>query len=410
MVVRSLETRGLHEEARKYLQPFIEGQGKKVFPGNFKSSEGVFHAAYPYPDNDPYTALGYNMNHGWVLWGLCEHYFWTRDNADIMAILPNIISACDWIIKERQATKVLNPDGTKPIEWGLAPAGQLEDVEEFLYFYSTNAYYYAGLKTAAEVLRDIGHSEAERIGLEAKEYKKDILESIRRATAETPVVRLLDGSYIPYVPHRAYVTTHLKEGWIREGLYSSLHLLDAGIFKPNDIAVTWLLQNLEDNIFVSRESGYGIEDLESNFFDLGGFTKQPCLLSNSTAHLLRDEIPNQLRVLWNTFAASYYRDAKCFAEWVRHLGEGGGPLYKTPDEAKFCNYLRNMLVYEDGSTLRLGMGVPRNWMDDGKSIQIKRAATFFGQMDMSIKSHISQGFIKAEISLPSRNRPNKILH
>ena len=403
MVARSLEMRGEHKEARSILEPFLASQSTQVFPGNFKSKDGVFHAAFPYPDRDPYTALGYNMNHGWVLWGLAEHYKWTGDATDLQKMAPSLVKACDWITRERQATKVLNPDGTKPVEWGLAPAGQLEDVSEFLYYYSTNAYYYVGMRTAVEALARIQHPQASRIHKDAEAYKADILASIREATATAPVVKLRDGTWAPYVPPRAYVNTHLKEGWIREGLYPALHLLDGEVFKQGDLPVTWLLEDLEDNIFLSKESGYPVVDMKAEFFDFGGFNKQPNLLANCVANLRRDEVPQFLRVLFNTCAASYYRDTVCFAEWVRKFGQGGGPVYKTPDETKFCNYLRNMLVFEEGDTLKLAMGVPGEWMTDGKTVRIARAATFFGPMDMKITSHAAQGFVTASLSLPARN-------
>lgn len=403
MVAESLEMRGEHEEAMRLEEPFLASQGALPLPGNFQGKDGLLYAAYPDPEKDTYTAQGYNMHHGWALWNICNHYKWTRDRHWLESVAPKLVDACDWITRERQATKVMNPDGTKPVEWGLAPAGDLEDVEEYLYWYATNAYYYVGLKTCADVLNEIGHPEAERLAKDAADYRNDILTSVREAIANAPVVELKDGTWVPYVPQRAYVMTHLKEGWIREGLYPALHLLDADLVEPDSEPVTWLLQDLEDNIFLSKESGYGVEDQLAGFFDFGGFNLQPNLLTNSMAHLRRGETPNFIRVFYNTFWASFYPDIVCFAEWVRHYGQGAGPLYKTPDECKFVNYMRNMLIYEEGDQLRLGTGVPRAWMEDGKSIRITRAATFFGQMDMTIVSHVAQGRIEASITLPTRN-------
>ncbi len=403
MVAQSLEMRGLTGEAYRLLQPFPVCQGVKPLPGNFKSKDGLLYAAHPDAEHDPYTAQGYNMHHGWALWNLCEHYKWTRDAEWLKTIAPKLISACDWITRERQATKVMNPDGTKPVEWGLAPAGDLEDVEEYLYFYATNAYYYIGLESAAEVLAEIGHPEAKRLARDAADYKADIVESIRESTATSPVVKLRDGTWVPYVPPRAYALTHLKEGWIREGLYPALHLMDANVLEPHSPLMDWLLEDLEDNVFLSDESGYHVEDFEKQFFDFGGFNPQPNLLSNSFAHLRRDEVNQFLRVFWNECWASLYPDTMCFAEWVPNFGKGGGPLYKTPDESKFVHYMRHMLVFEEGDTLKLGMGVPRAWMSDGKTIRIERAATFFGPMDLLISSHAGEGYVSAKVTLPSRN-------
>jgi len=403
MVAQSLEMRGEHDEAARLLEPFIVCQGKKPLPGNFRSQEGLLYAAHPDPENDPYTAQGYNMHHGWALWKLAEHYFYTLDREYLERIAPALVAACDWITRERQATMVPEPDGTRPVEWGLAPPGDLEDVEEYLFWYATNAYYHVGMVAAGRALKEIGHPDADRILRDAADYRRDILESVRESIAGAPVVQLKDGTWIPYVPPRTRVLTHRKEGWIREGLYPALHLLDGELVEPAHRVVEWMLQDLEDNIFLSQESGYAVQDQRAAFFDFGGINLQPCLCPNAMAHLRRDEVPHFIRVFYNTFWASFYTDTVCFAEWVPHFGRGGGPLYKTPDECKFVQFIRNALVYEEGSELRIGMGVPRRWMRDGQEARLERGGTFFGTISLLIRSHAAEGRIEASLDLPSRN-------
>jgi len=412
MVAQSLELRGEHAEALRLLQPFLASQGQKPLPGRFTDKTGLLYSAHPSPDPDPYTSQGYNMHHGFILQALADHYKWTRDDKYLEQITPNLLAAADWIKRQRATTKVNNPDGSKPLEWGLAPAGDLEDVEEYLYWYATNAYYYAGLAAADQVLGSTGHPDALRIGHEAESYRTDILQSLASATAASPVVRLRDGSYIPYVPSRAYTYTHLKEGWIREALYPALHLLDAGLVDASHPLIKWSLLDLEDNIFLSKESGYPTTNPAQNFFHFGGFTFQPNLLPNASAHLRRDEIPSFLRAFYNTLHASLYPDTMCFAEWVKTPGSGDGPLYKTPDECKFIQLMRNMLILEQGQTLRtlrLATAVPRKWMTDGKTIRVQRAATLYGPMDLEITSHTSQNHIIATINLPQRDPADVVL-
>ncbi|MCY2953721.1 MAG: hypothetical protein NTU53_17340 [Planctomycetota bacterium] len=412
MVAQSLELRGEHAEALRLLQPFLASQGQKTLPGRFTDKTGLLYSAHPSPDPDPYTSQGYNMHHGFILQALADHYKWTHDDKYLEQITPNLIAAADWIKRQRATTKVNNPDGSKPLEFGLAPAGDLEDVEEYLYWYATNAYYYAGLAAADQVLGSAGHPDALRIGHEAESYRTDLLQSLASATAASPVVRLRDGSYIPYVPSRAYTYTHLKEGWIREALYPALHLLDAGLVDASHPLIKWSLLDLEDNIFLSKESGYPTTNPAQNFFHFGGFTLQPNLLPNASAHLRRDEIPNFLRVFYNTLHASLYPDTLCFAEWVKTPGSGDGPLYKTPDECKFIQLMRNMLILEQGQnlrTLRLATAVPRKWMTDGNTIRVQRAATLYGSMDLEITSHTSQNRIIASINLPQRDPADVVL-
>lgn len=403
MVAQSLEMRGEHLEAWRMLEPYAVCQGVKPLPGNFKSKDGLLYAAYPDAEHDSYTAQGYNMHHGWGLWKLAEHYKYTKDKTYLKSIAQKLIDGCDWVTRERQATKIKHPDGTKVAYWGLAPAGDLEDVEEYLYWYATNAYYYVGMLTAAEVLVEIKHPEAARIAKDTEAFRKDLLASVKESTATSPVVELKDGTYIPFVPPRTDVITHLKEGWIREGLYPALHLLDGELYTPDHPYITWILEDLEDNVFLSKESGYGVEDQAGKFFDLGGFNPQPNLLPNPMAHLRRDEPSHFVRTFYNFFWASFFPDTVNFCEWVPGYGKSGGPMYKTPDESKFVQYMRCMLAFEEGDTLKLGIGVPRAWMADGKTVRIERAATFFGPMDMTVTSHVARGHIDAKIALPTRN-------
>ncbi|MEW6157476.1 MAG: hypothetical protein AB1813_08595 [Verrucomicrobiota bacterium] len=402
MVARALEMRGEHAEAARLIETFLANQSVKGLPGNFRSRHGVFYAAHP-SEPDPYTAQGYNMHHGFGLWGAAEHYFWTRDEAYLRRVADALITACDWITTERQATQRLDRDGSRPVEFGLAPAGDLEDVEEYHYFYATDAYYYLGMKTAADALAAMEHPEAPRLAKAAEEFRKDIRSSVAESVATTPVVRLRDGSYIPYVPPRVHALTHRKEGWIREGLYPALHLHAGRVFPANHPFVDWMIQDLEDNISLSSESGFGISNPEKQFFHRGGMTLQPNLLNLAVTYLDREQPAHFLRAFYNTAWASLYPDVLCFAEWLPELGKGGGPLYKTPDECQFIQWMRQMLVLERDGSLELGAGIPRAWLEHGQRIKVERAATLFGSLDLEIISDVAMNQARASVQLrPSR--------
>jgi hypothetical protein len=434
MVARSLEMRGEHEAARLLLEPFLACQGVKGLPGNFRTREGVLYAACS-SEPDPYTAQGYNMHHGFGLWAAAEHFFWSRDTNWLRRVAPNLIQGCEWIARERQATKTgdhpasaarqapgtSTPAGARAspsslrLEYGLPPAGDLEDVEEYLYWYATSAYYYLGMKTTVDALAASGlfqgrdAATVQRWQQEAEAFRHDIQSSVAEAVATTPVVRLRDGTWIPYVPPRPYALTHLSEGWIREGLYPALHLVMAGVYPDNHPYTDWMLQEQEDNIFLSCESGYGIENPRANFFHRGGFTLQPNLVDLPLVYLRRDQVPNFLRGFYNTAWASLYPETVCFAEWVPSFGQGGGPLFKTPDEAKFIQWMRQMLVLERDGALELGMGVPRAWMRHGQRVNLERAATFFGRLDLDIQSQASQGVMRAHVRLRKVAAPSGIV-
>ncbi len=407
MVARSLDMRGEFAEARALIDTFLANQGVKGLPGNFQTKDGVLYAAHP-ENPDPYTAQGYNMHHGFGLWGAAEHYLFSRDQAYLTNAADKLVKGCDWIVNERKATQIKLPRGARPMEYGLPPAGNLKDTDDYLYYYATAAYYYRGMRDAASVLKTFKHPQASRLQREAEAFRTDIEASITEATATAPVVRLRDGTWIPYVPGRAYARTHLKEGWIREGLYPALHLVSAGVLPPKHPATEWMIQELEDNVFLSAECGYGLKDPQASFFNLGGFTLQPNLLDLGLVYLMRDQPEHFLRVFYNTAGASLYPDLMCFAEWLPMLGQGDGPLYKTPDECKFIQMLRQMLILENGDTLELGLGVPRAWMAGNQHVAVSHAATHFGMLDMEITPVAGQDQIKAHVQLSRTAFPKEI--
>jgi hypothetical protein len=400
MIARSLDMRGEHKEAARMLEPMLRFQGHEPLKGRFTSQQGVFHSA------GAYTHGEYAMNHGFVLWGLADHYLMTRDEAYLRRVADQIISACDFLIEQRKST-MIHEQGRRAPTYGLSPASSLEDVVEYKYWLATNAYFCLGLIKSAEVLRDIDHPDADRLTEAAESYRQDIETAAREAATQSAVVPLRSGYFIPYVPSRIYQWRHLTEGWIREALYPALHLAAAEIVDPADPLITWMLDELEDNIFFSWQSGLNVETYQKDWFERGGVTLQPCLLDTMPTYLARDEIKAALRSFWNTYAVSIYPDTHCFAEWVRKFGVGGGPLYKTSDEARFVIWLRQMLVWENDDTLWFARATPRNWLANGQRIIVKRAATRFGGCDMEINSQTASGFIEAHLRLPDRNPPSQ---
>lgn len=403
-----LDYRGYHKRAEKYLETFIRTQGAKPLDGHFKSEKGGLQALGVYGDEIYRAGFNYNLDHGFILSQLAEHYLLTRDRKWLDRILPNLIDACDFIIRERTSTTHKKSDGSKCSEYGLLPAGHLEDNREWRYWFAVNAHAYCGMKLTADVLSGVNHPEAERISREAENYRRDIREAAERAMINSPVVKLLDGTYIPHIPTRAGLRGR-DLGWFREGAYGALHLVVCGIIKSDEEMATWILKDLEDNIFITREFGRPV-DIGKYWFSHGGVAIQANLLDNAIVYLKRDQIEHSLRCFYNNLGASLYPDVKVFTEHpVIELGHGVGPFYKTSDECKFLNWLRTLLIFEEENKLFLAMGTPRKWLKDGKTITVEKAATYFGTLSYQIHSRVSFGEIEATLSPPKRNAPKEII-
>jgi hypothetical protein len=285
------------------------------------------------------------------------------------------------------------------------PAGHLEDNPEWRYWFAVNAHAYGGLKGIADVLAEIGHPDAARLAEEAATYRADIRRAARRALAEAPVVQLLDGTYIPRVPTRAGLRGR-EWGWFREAAYGALHLCESNVFDPNEPEMTWVLKDLEDNLFVSRDWGRPV-DLEKFWFTHGGASIQTNLMDLAIDYLRRGQVKHGLRALFNNFGSQTYTDVRCFTEHpVTELGHGIGPFYKSSDEAKALVWLRAFLIREEGEVLHLAPGAPRAYFATGQRFGVREMATYFGSLTYRIAAEADR--VLATISTPERRPPAAI--
>ncbi|MDH7481479.1 MAG: hypothetical protein QHH26_05795 [Armatimonadota bacterium] len=403
--VRSLDLRGYYKRAEKYLEPFLKLQGTRNLHGRFKNPAGALHGLRVSEDTD-YQTFNYNLDHGFVLWMLCEHYKITRDRKWAERIAPNLIAACDFITRERKATMRTDSHGTKVWEYGLLPPGHLEDPPEFHYWYAVNAYAARGMIEAAEVLKEIKHPEAQRIERDARAFMSDVRQAVRTSMALAPVVRLRDGTSVPFQPTRCLLRGR-DWGWIRDALYGPVHLIDCGIYEPKSDEATWILKDTEDNVFISPLYGRRIDDFEKYWFSQGGITIQSNLLPNPLVYLKRGQPEHAIRAFYNSMAANLYQDVRVFCEHpVESYGRGAGPFFKSPDESAFVTWLRHMLVMEDGNTLMIAPGAPRAWFENGKKINCKNLPSYFGPLSFSINSMTNT--IEATIKPPKRNPPDTL--
>ncbi len=404
--IHMLEQAGYHERAEEYLETFLRTQGATKLDGDFSSAEGTLLGLELDEGQVRISHFNYNLDHGVVMESLADHYRYTGDRAWAERVAPNLVAACELIVRERQRTQRHDRAGRPLPEWGLLPPGHLEDNPEWRYWFSVNAHAYNGMQRCAEILAEIGHPDGERLLREAAAYREDIRQAARRAMVEAPVVRLPDGTYIPHIPTRAG-TRNREWGWIREAAYGALHLLEGNVFDPDEEEMTFVLQDLEDNLFVTRDYGRPV-DLERFWFSHGGVTIQANLMDTAIDYLRRGQIKHGLRSLFNNFAASLYPDVRCFTEHpVVELGHGVGPFYKVSDESKALVWLREFLVREVGAELHLAPGAPRAWFAAGQTFGLRKMATFFGPLSYQVEAGATTVDVRVEV--PMRQPPRALV-
>jgi hypothetical protein len=78
-------------------------------------------------------------------------------------------------------------------------------------------------------------------------------------------------------------------------------------------------------------------------------------------------------------------------------------VYAAPGELTVPIYLRWALLFEDPEerTLWLFKALPREWLNDGEEVAIAGAPTRFGNLSLSLQSHLAICTVDANVSLPT---------
>lgn len=395
MMVEDLERRGYHREAQECLEAWLHYQGTVKLPGDFASQEGTLYGA------GGYESGGYNQHHGWILWSLAQHYRFTRDTAWLAQAAPGILKGADWIIRETARTQTRHP-----LERGLLPAGSLEDIGDWWTWLSTSCYTWRGLDAAAWALEQAGHAEAARVRREADAYHAALLRNIRAAAERSPVVRLRDGTAVPHFPSQLHRRGR-SFGWICETLEGALHLLITRALDARSPEAAWIAKDYEDNLYLSNQYGYLVEDFDKNWFSRGGMSMQACLLLDVEPYLYRDDVPQALRALFNGLAVSYFPDVRMNTEHaLPEMGDWRGDHFKSSDESNVAGWLRYLFVREESDRLLVGQAIPRVWLAPGQRCGIERTATWFGPVSVVYTADANR--LVAQLEGPQRNPPKTL--
>ena len=337
---------------------------------------------------------------------LLAHYYWlTRDARFVREQKPRWSRCVAILTRERDAAT------------GLLPREQYcGDQLEKVFSLNANANAWRGLRDLAVVLRQIGDGEeAGPISESADALRKATLAAVdksERRDVQPPFIPVaLFGEEKPF---DALTAT-------RGGTYYNLllpYVIGSGVFGNGSERETSMLRYLEEHgglcmgmLRIHQHSGLfanedGIDDLYTLRYD--------------DALLRRDEPERAIVSFYGKLAQGMTRDTFLSAEGtgLRPLDGFGRPMYLPPTcsgDGLFLWLLRSMLVqdYVDNTgkpeTLRLLFATPRRWLENGRQIKIEHAPTAFGEVSVCVKSRLKKGEVLAEIEVPSRSRPEKML-
>ncbi len=403
MVVQELDQRGFHDDCRRRLDLWVKYQGTAAQPGNFSDFEGMYYGAGGFEQGH------YNQHHGCVLWCMAEHFLLTRDREWFDKVAGSVIAGADWIFRQRRRTMGELPH-SRGWEHGFLPAGSLEDVTEFYYWLSTNCLTWRGADRAAKALEVYGHSEAGRIRQEADSFGMDLIRGFETMRKHSPLVRLRDGRWVPQYPSRLYCRGR-DVGWIRQVIEGAAYLLISGLFGPRSRQASWILDDYQDNLYLTPPYGYVMREIEADLLSRGGFSIQPCLLPGLMPHLERDEPEIYLWMFFNSFATIYREEISGMIEHpMPELGFSTSVVFKTSDEANAVMWMRYMVVYWNDLLLHFGRAMPRAWFAHRAPVELTGVCTLFGRVGVRYEARLADKKIIARVELGAlRDNPQVLV-
>lgn len=365
-IIQFYDAMGLHKQAERAIQFFFEQQRPDGFIQNFG---------------------GYQLETGPALWTAGEHYRMTNDDTWVERIKPNLLRACNYLLawRERNKREELRGKGYGMIEGRIADP--LDNYRSFM----LNGYSYLGISRVAEMLQGIDPEQSQRLRAEAEAWKADIRTAVAEGLARAPVVPLGDGSWVPSLAPWAEATgpqalftsgeptyTHATFT-CRDGLGGPIYLLFQEVLDPGEPAWEFISQFVTE-LFTQRLTGYS----------------QPYYFRHDWVELREGRVKPFLQTYYTGLASLADRDTYTFHEHYFYVQP-----HKVHEEAWFLMQTRWMLWLETGEVLNLLPGVPRAWLEEGKQIELKGAASHFGKLDLKVGSHVAQGHVDVAMTMTS---------
>ena len=345
------------------------------------------------PDGSIMNFNDYMIETGAALWVMGEYNRYTPDPQWAQSVLPAVRKATQHLLEWRARNR------TNPEEPGYGMIdGKVADPRDPYRQFMLNAYGYAGLSRAAELLRSIQAPEADALAQTALEWRADIQAALEDAMARSPVVPLGDGRWSRPAPPwpetlglRALYATGEKQFThatftAADSALGPLHLVFCEVLDPSEDVTEELLE-VHHELLAWKHVAFS----------------QPYYSRHPWIHLQRGETKAFLEGWYHAFAALADRETYTFWEHFYQVSP-----HKTHEEAWFLMETRWMLYLESGDTLKLLAGVPRAWLADGKQIAVERGGSRFGELSFNVTSAVGSGRITGELRCDGDRRPSRV--
>ncbi len=333
-----------------------------------------------------------------MVYASARHFLLSGDRAGWERLLPATLKAADWCLgeieKQSQVKTIQAPaiQAPGPVPLSGLVFGPLNDLTGDGVWAFNQAYIYAAFDLLATALDRIDHPRAAEFRQAADAFQRSVQLQFAAATMRSPLVQLRDHTWSPYVPCEARSPGRRLDQWYPTDVDTgALHLARLKALPADGPLADWLLHDHEDNLYLH---GWGMAN-------------EPVYNQQATVYLLRDDPQAAIRAFYSYIACAFSHGP---LEPVEHRWTWGQYFGPPSTDGAWFELYRNMLIQErDNDTLLLLAATPRNWLADGQQIEVRRAPTCYGPLDMTVQSRAATGTIRASIQLPERAQPSELL-
>ena len=358
-----------------------------------------------------------------------EVFSLSRDEAWLKAGLPVMRKCADWIQKKREEHKrTIGKNSPRPPHWGwFSEWGRFgdpgmawtNDGKGGAHDLVLNACCWRGLRDTGLALRSLGQEREALPYLEAAEEFRD-------AYVRAAATNLREFNNLPYLPMSASPFTVGEKNNFSHG---PCDLRDYYQLLAPTVLATEILdfrspaaKALVDFCERDRRIFLGVTRYEHGMDPHYSF-------GFAESWLARDNVERLILGLyaWRAIGMDRYgftcpEVGRIYtSNKLRDEDEARGGAREPMDFGStgpgvYLRWLRMLLLHEErdaqgmpSGTLLITPATPRDWLQDGKTIALENAPTFFGPASFSIRSEVSRGNIQAAIETPTRNPPKKIV-
>jgi hypothetical protein len=321
-----------------------------------------------------------------MIYAVAKNYLLSGNQDVFDRLLPHTLKALDWCLSEiRRPSEYSGPAA------GLIRAPLNDGSGEGIWAFN-QAYVYAALEELGKALQQTGHPRAKECIEAAGSFRRSVERAFGAATMRAPLVQLRDHTWIPYVPCEATKPGRLFEQWYPTDVDTgATHLLRLKALPADGTLASYLLNDHEDNLYLK---GWGMAN-------------EPVYNPQATAYLLKDDPKAVIRAFYSYMACAFSHSV---LEPVEHRWTWGQYFGPPSTDGAWFELYRHILIHElDDDSLLLLQATPRKWLEDGKKIEVERAPTYYGQMSLTVDSKAAAGDLVAQIDMPRRQAPRRLL-